>query len=124
MLSTIERILLLRSADIFGAIAAEDLTPLAVVAEEVRFSAGEKFIRRGEFGDCLYVVVNGEVGVLVDGVGEVPSVVRAVCWARWRFSPTDRAVWTAWQTPSCLPSGLTVMIFWSYLQNDHRLLSG
>ncbi|MGI8828069.1 MAG: cyclic nucleotide-binding domain-containing protein [Chloroflexota bacterium] len=71
MLSTIERVLFLRSADIFSAVTGEDLAPLAMVAQEVRFEAGETFIRHGEAGDCLYVVVDGEVGVVVDGVGQV-----------------------------------------------------
>jgi CRP/FNR family transcriptional regulator, cyclic AMP receptor protein len=67
MLSTIERILFLQSAEIFGAIAGEDLVPIAMVAQEVRFAPGETFIRRGEVGECLYVIVLGEVAIAVEG---------------------------------------------------------
>ena len=71
MLSTIERVLFLKSADIFGAVAAEDLVPVARVAEEVSFAAGETFIRQGEPGECVYVIVDGEAGIVVSGVGQV-----------------------------------------------------
>jgi len=71
MLSTIERVLFLKSADIFSAIAGEDLIPVESVAEEVSFQVGETFIRQGEPGDCLYVVVDGEASVEARGVGQV-----------------------------------------------------
>lgn len=70
-LSTIERVLFLRSADIFSALTGEDLAPVAMVAQEVNIGAGELFIRRGESGECLYVIVDGEAGVVVPGVGQV-----------------------------------------------------
>ena len=71
MLTTIERVLFLKSADIFSAIASEDLVPVATVAEEVSFQAGETFIRQGDHGDCLYVMVDGEASVVVRGAGQV-----------------------------------------------------
>jgi CRP-like cAMP-binding protein len=71
MLSTIERILFLRSADIFSTVSGEDLVPVAMVAQEVRFTARERFIRQGEPGDCLYVIVDGEAGVILSGAGQV-----------------------------------------------------
>jgi CRP/FNR family cyclic AMP-dependent transcriptional regulator len=58
-LSTIERILFLKSADLFSQIASEDLVPVAHVAQEVHFSAGETFIRQGDAGECLYLIVHG-----------------------------------------------------------------
>jgi CRP-like cAMP-binding protein len=71
MLSTIERVLFLKSADIFSVVAGEDLAPVAMVAQEVRFAAGETFIQQGEPGDCLYVIVDGEAGVMVGGKGQI-----------------------------------------------------
>jgi len=81
MLPTIERILFLRSADIFSVINGEDLAPLAMVAQEVTFTAGETFIRQGEPGDCLYIVVDGEVEIAATdgkhaGSGATPVAVR------------------------------------------------
>lgn len=71
MLSTIERVLLLKGADIFSAISSEDLVPVALVAREIDVAAGDTFIRQGEFGDCLYVLVTGEASVVVRGAGQV-----------------------------------------------------
>ncbi len=61
--------LFLRSVDVFGAIAGEDLVPVAMVAEEANFRAGEILVRQGESGDGLYVIVEGEVDVVVEDVG-------------------------------------------------------
>ncbi|HZY44964.1 MAG TPA: Crp/Fnr family transcriptional regulator [Anaerolineae bacterium] len=70
-LSTIERILFLRSAELFGQIASEDLVPVAQVAQEVHFNAGENFIKQGDVGECLYLIVDGEASISLPGVGEV-----------------------------------------------------
>ena len=71
MLSTVERVLFLKVADIFSAVASEDLVPVAMIAQEVHFSAGETFIRQGDLDDCLYAIVDGEVAIVVHGVGQV-----------------------------------------------------
>ncbi|MGI9146588.1 MAG: cyclic nucleotide-binding domain-containing protein [Chloroflexota bacterium] len=71
MLSTVERVLFLRSADIFSAVASEDLVGVSLAAEETTVQAGEVLIRQGDPGDCLYVLVSGEVRVVVRGQGQV-----------------------------------------------------
>jgi CRP-like cAMP-binding protein len=71
MLSTMERVLFLRSVDVFGAITGEDLAPVAIVAEEVAFRTGETIIGQGEPGEGLYVIVDGEVAVVIQGAGQV-----------------------------------------------------
>jgi CRP-like cAMP-binding protein len=71
MLSTMERVLFLRSVEMFGAVAGEDLAPVAVVAQEMSFRPGENLVRQGEPGEGLYVIVDGEVSVRIDGEGEV-----------------------------------------------------
>ncbi|HEX8919058.1 MAG TPA: cyclic nucleotide-binding domain-containing protein [Chloroflexota bacterium] len=58
-----ERVLFLRTVDLFSGIAGEDLAPLATVAEEARFKAGDILIRQGEVGDGLYIIVDGEVEI-------------------------------------------------------------
>jgi CRP-like cAMP-binding protein len=64
MLSTMERVLFLRSVDIFSDVAGEDLAPLAMVADEARFGRGETVLRSGDPGEELYVIVAGEIGVI------------------------------------------------------------
>lgn len=70
-LPTIERVLFLRSAELFSQLAGEDLLPLAQVAQEVHFQAGETFIRQNEAGSCLYVIVDGEASIVVRGFGQL-----------------------------------------------------
>jgi CRP-like cAMP-binding protein len=73
VLSTIERVLLLKGADMFKAISTEDLVPVARVASELTIAAGETWIHEGEPGDCLYVLVSGEASIEVRGVGPVAT---------------------------------------------------
>jgi len=70
-LSTIERVLLLKSADLFGQLSSEDLAPVAQQAQEVHFRAGEIFIHQDDPGDRMYVIVDGRASVIQRGVGEV-----------------------------------------------------
>lgn len=73
MLSIIERVLLLREAEVFKAISSEDLVPVARVAREVTIAVGDTWIHQGEVGDCLYVIVSGEAGVVVRDVGQIAT---------------------------------------------------
>jgi CRP-like cAMP-binding protein len=70
-LSTLERVLLLKGAEIFGVVAAEELVPLAKVAAETEFAPGAKLISQGEAGDCLYVIATGSVDIRLREVGSV-----------------------------------------------------
>lgn len=71
ILSTIERVLLLKGMDLFSRLASQDLLAIANVALEVHLDAGEIFIKKGEPGDCLYLLVDGEASVVVPEVGQV-----------------------------------------------------
>jgi len=72
-LSTIERIMFLKAAELFNQIISEDLVPVALVAQEVHFNSGETLIRQGDPGDCLYVIVDGEASINIRGVGAVAT---------------------------------------------------
>ena len=50
MLSTVERVLFLKSVDLFSAIPGNDLARIAAVTEELHLEEGEQFIRQGEHG--------------------------------------------------------------------------
>ncbi len=72
-LSTIERVLFLKGAELFNQIASEDLVPVALVAQEVQFRAGETLLRQGDPGDCLYIIVDGEASINLRGIGPVAT---------------------------------------------------
>ena len=60
---TIERVLLLKSTDVFSEIPEEDLLELAAAVEEIEIPQGERIIEKGELGSSLYVVVDGKIRV-------------------------------------------------------------
>jgi CRP-like cAMP-binding protein len=70
-LSTIEKVLFLRGVELFGEVPSEALVPVAHIAREVNFNAGERFIRQGDLGECLYIIVDGEVSVVIEGAGQI-----------------------------------------------------
>jgi HEAT repeat protein len=67
MFSTIDRILFLKSTQLFQKVPSEDLAALARVAQVASYHPGETVVREGELGDRLYVLVHGRVEVTVAG---------------------------------------------------------
>ena len=68
------------SVELFKQIPSEDLVQVSQLTRQQRFQKGECFIRQGDIGNSLYIIVAGEVDVVVDGVGcvakrEVGSVI-------------------------------------------------
>ena len=66
-LSTIEKVLFLKSVPLFEQISGEDIVEVVPIVHEVRFDRGETFIKQGDEEDCLYIIVEGEVTIKVDG---------------------------------------------------------
>ena len=64
MLSLIERIILLKSVDIFAETPEDILVDVATGLKEVEAKAGEIIIEKGSVGSSLYIIVEGEVNIL------------------------------------------------------------
>ncbi|MDM8548110.1 cyclic nucleotide-binding domain-containing protein [Candidatus Venteria ishoeyi] len=78
MLSMVEKILHLKSVDIFSQIPEDDLLAIASIVEEVEVPADETIIRQHEMGSCLYLIVDGGIRIHNEtktiaklGVGEI-----------------------------------------------------
>jgi hypothetical protein len=63
VLSTVEKLLVLRATPMFAKLRGDNLAPLAHVAEVESYSAGETVFDEGEPGDALFVVVRGMVSI-------------------------------------------------------------
>lgn len=63
MISTVEKVLFLKSIDLFRALPSEELAQIAEIAEEQPLAAGDEVFGEGEPGDALYLIVEGEVKV-------------------------------------------------------------
>jgi CRP-like cAMP-binding protein len=63
MLSTVEKVLFLKSVDLFSRIPGEDLSQIAGIAQQVSFEQGQLIIQEGEIGDSLFLILEGQVMV-------------------------------------------------------------
>lgn len=66
MLSTVEKVLFLKSIDLFSQIPGEDLAQVALISTEEMREEGEEIFTEGENGDALYLVLDGKVRVHKD----------------------------------------------------------
>jgi len=64
---TIEKMLVLKSVRLFGAVREEYLASAAASAREVRLTAGQRLFEEGEFGTSLFVIVSGRLDVTASG---------------------------------------------------------
>jgi CRP-like cAMP-binding protein len=74
-LTIMERILFLRKVPLFADLAPVDLKQVAAIATERYFPDGEVIARQGELGDEMYIIVSGEVRVLVESETEIAQRV-------------------------------------------------
>ena len=63
MLSTVEKVLILKTVMVFSQTPDEVLADVADLLEAVDCAGGETIIRKGDPGDSLYVIVDGRVSV-------------------------------------------------------------
>ncbi|MFN7133137.1 MAG: cyclic nucleotide-binding domain-containing protein [Myxococcales bacterium] len=63
MISTVEKVLFLKSLDIFSQVPGEDLAQIALITSEESRDSGEEIFAEGEVGDALYIVLDGKVRV-------------------------------------------------------------
>jgi CRP-like cAMP-binding protein len=63
MLSTVEKVIILKTVDIFAKTPDEILVEVAALLEDVEIAAGETIFEKGDKGDCMYIIVSGEVRV-------------------------------------------------------------
>jgi CRP/FNR family transcriptional regulator, cyclic AMP receptor protein len=66
-LTTIEKVIFLRSVDIFSHATIEELGGVAALTEEVHFEPGETIYREGEPVDAIYLVLKGRVAIEGNG---------------------------------------------------------
>jgi CRP/FNR family cyclic AMP-dependent transcriptional regulator len=63
VLSTVEKVLFLKSIDLFSQIPGEDLAQIALISSEEDRETNEEIFAEGEPGDALYLVLDGRVRV-------------------------------------------------------------
>jgi CRP/FNR family transcriptional regulator len=64
-LSLMERILFLKRVPLFSDLVSGDIKQVAAIAQEETFSDGDIIVQQGEVGDLMFIIVSGEVRVIV-----------------------------------------------------------
>jgi HEAT repeat protein len=64
-LSLMERILFLKRVPLFENISPSDIKQVAALAQEETFGDGVTLVREGEIGDVMFIIISGEVRVLI-----------------------------------------------------------
>jgi len=63
MLSTFEKVIILKTVSIFSETPDEVLTEAASFLEEVEIKAGETIFEKGDVDKCMYIIIQGQVRV-------------------------------------------------------------
>ncbi|MDA0335128.1 MAG: cyclic nucleotide-binding domain-containing protein, partial [bacterium] len=67
-LSVLEKVFFLKSVSLFHSLSGEEIAQIVPIVGEMEYAAGDMIIKRGQEGDCLYILVEGDVSVtLADG---------------------------------------------------------
>jgi CRP-like cAMP-binding protein len=66
-LAAIEKVIFLKSVDIFSRATVEELGRIAALTDEVSFEAGETILRKGEPTDAIYFILTGRVAIEENG---------------------------------------------------------
>ena len=65
-LSLMERILFFKRVPLFANLSPGDIKQVAALAQEESFSDGVTLVREGDIGDVMFIIVSGEVRVLIN----------------------------------------------------------
>ncbi|MCB0162802.1 MAG: Crp/Fnr family transcriptional regulator [Anaerolineae bacterium] len=73
-MSTIEKVLFLKSVPLFEQLYSEELVGVARIAHQVQIEADQTFVQEGGRGDALFIIVAGKANVVINHVGKVSQV--------------------------------------------------
>ncbi len=61
-----EKVLLLKQSDIFKEVNTDDLKLVADKLVHEDYKAGERVFDKNDFGDEMYIILSGEIGIAID----------------------------------------------------------
>lgn len=61
MLLTIEKVLILKSVNVFSSVPEAQLVDLATIVESVEYGAGDLIVEQGELGTSMFILASGRV---------------------------------------------------------------
>jgi CRP-like cAMP-binding protein len=102
MLLIIEKIIILKSIELFSEISEENLFDLANSLKEVEYESGIEVITQGDLGTSMYIVISGEVEVQIDGKKIVRLGEKEVFGELSALDPEPRAATVITTKPTLL----------------------
>lgn len=94
MLTVVEKVMALQNVDIFSEVSTEQLSHLAVIAEEVTYSESDVIFKETDPSDSMYLVLDGAVR-LHRGEMEVTVARENDVFGTWALFDDDPRVVTA-----------------------------
>ena len=61
--SELERVIVLKNTQLFAETPENVLTSIAPIMKEVSFHEGKTIFKKGEIGNCMYIIYAGEIGI-------------------------------------------------------------
>ncbi len=121
MLTAVERVLILKGADLLREVGPRHLLELAEVAREVELTAGEAVFQEEDIADALYIVVEGRVGLSAGGTA-ISEVGPGEAFGTWALVDDS----ARGQRAECVADGLALALhrdaFYDVAANDLTLL--
>ena len=75
MLSTIEKALFLKGVNMFETMSADELKILSNISREIQIEAGQVLFEQGDPCDYLYIIVDGEIEIILNQDNEEPRIL-------------------------------------------------
>lgn len=100
MLTTVERVLLLRAVDVFADVPTEALAAVAAIGTELDLAAGTTLYRAGDDADALYIVIEGAV-TLGGSHGVVTKAGPEEAFGTWSLFDVEQRLAEAVAESSC-----------------------
>lgn len=121
MLTSVQRVLILKGADLLREVAPRRLLELAAVAREVELSKGGTVYREEDAADALYMMVEGRVRLMA-GERTIAEVGPGEAFGTWALvDDSERG-----QRAECIEDGLALAVhrddFYGVAAGDVRLL--
>jgi len=66
LLLTIEKVIILKSINLFSEISENDLLSVATQLTEIEYEQDSTIIKQNELGTSMYIIVRGKVDVIID----------------------------------------------------------
>ncbi len=123
MLTIVERVMILRAADLLKEVEPRHLVGLAEVAREIEILEGDNLYKEDDLSDALYMVVEGRIRLSTDG-RTTSEVGPGEAFGTWSLVDDSERGHSA----DCIEDGLTLALhreeFYDMAAGDLSLLKG